>query len=210
MIYLSCRILSDLLQGSIYLLPFITQVDPDLFPDRRAWLVKESVCQSACFENAVLSAVFSFHLSHRTSFQLEWLHCTWGSLAEHLHRALLRLLPIAHRRLPWAGAALPSTTCPRVGSRPAGQQTPGIRPSGSVLRSSRLCPSKLADNPCIFKSTRNVLSRCSVLCSCGCQACSNCPCRALSVLIVAVGSDAACSVPSGGLNTERFFYQVLG
>lgn len=84
MIYLSWRILTDLLQGSIYLLPFITRVHPDPLPDLRAWLVKESVCQSTCFQNAVLSAVFPFLLSHRTSFQLEWLHCTWGSLAEHL------------------------------------------------------------------------------------------------------------------------------
>lgn len=139
--------------------------------------------------------MFFFPLSQGTSFQLGCLHRSWGSLAEHL----LCFIDAA-RGCPVVAAV--GRGCPARQQ----QQPPGIQPGGGGLYSPFLRPSKLAKNPRSFKSISNVSCFAFLwlpgLCEASLQG-SVSPYRG-------VGSDAAHPVPSGGLNTERFFYQGQG
>lgn len=60
--------------------------------------------------------MFSSLLSHRTSFQLEWLHQSWGGLAEHL--------PALHCCCPGQGQPCRAPSAPALGSRPGGSSSP--------------------------------------------------------------------------------------
>lgn len=105
-------------------------------------------------------------LSHSTGLQLEWPQCSWGHSPEH---------PLA---LYWCCCLVVLA----VGRDSPAQAVCPQAPSPVTVLPSLLCSSQLPNHPCSFTNIREVRSWCCVSCSCGCQACSNCPCIALLVL----------------------------
>lgn len=96
-------------------LPFVTQVHSVLFPDRRAWVCQEVCTPERLLWKRVLSCI-SLPPLPQNSFQLEYLHCSWGSFAEHLPA------------LYWCWFWLPPVPSmgwgPRLGFRPGSSPSP--------------------------------------------------------------------------------------